>query len=629
MAARLIQRASRFLAVPISFQPLPTSVTSECMRLVQLAPSLPCQAALHTSSLCRLGDNLLQVTEDPKSDDDIEFFSMLGTISGVNELLQIASEQKISGNKGVMVIQHIARKENVTIQELMKDVRFRELLENVNNQIQFVWNSRVIHLLKCLYALGLDSKNRYIQSVEIEVRWRLRRFNIKSLAHLASFMVPLSQSRDENLLLDDLVKQAELRWTEIKDVQTLVRLITRMGFLSNSLMEKLEDKVLEFAESFTPEESRRTIATLAAQNRRSLPVLRALSFHLIQRKFELSPPVILDLAFAYAKLNFCHPQVLLKMVTDILPKLPEISPSQISMIIRSFSSLKFFNQPFCEGVAQVCLKNNDSFTIGQLCSVLFAFAHLNFQPSHNDDFFNMIHRRLNAELNTQSWQQQLYIVWSLCILNQVTTPYLQKILELPFYRQILEDDSVKSTSYCLKLLHVNTTAQMETPGYQGPLLPKDVLLSLQEKSQGRRSSNFQIGLSDVLKEIYPNPETCNINVSTIYGWHLDGEVILDSELNPFSVNDFVAPHNLQSKGTQPLPEGARRFAILSGEFSHFMFRGKEFTGRFVMNRRQLRAAGFLVVEVPYYEWQELKSDYLKKSFIKDQIKKAMAEELAR
>ncbi|CAI9605426.1 unnamed protein product, partial [Staurois parvus] len=415
------------------------------MRLCQYAPCFPCQAALHTSSLRFLVGNLPETTLCPPETSqssltalgDNEFFSMLQTLPGVEELLETGREPSLSANRKVMIIQEIAQRQVGYNGQVLEDPRFQDLMKNVNKQIQYVWNNRLIKLVKSFYKLKLDRNNLCFQSAEVEAQWRLRRFGVGGLAQLSSCIPHSDRTKEENRLLNELVKQVELRWTEIKEPRTVVSLISSLGSVSNSLKEKLEDKVLELAAGLTPEQSQRVITALAAWNRRTLPVLRALSFHLTKYSTELSPSVILDLAFAFAKLNYFHMEVLQKMATDLMPRLTTMKQTDIALMMRSFTHLRYSNQPFCEAVAQVCLQHSETFNINQLFSVLLSFAFLNFQPRQSEEFFNMIHQRFGSEFDSLDWKVQLDTVWSLCMLGHVTTTYFQKILNPQFYSQVL------------------------------------------------------------------------------------------------------------------------------------------------------------------------------------------------
>lgn len=61
-------------------------------------------------------------------------------------------------------------------------------------------------------------------------------------------------------------------------------------------------QALEMSEQFTPEDLRRVAMALAHQNNRSVPLLRAISYYLIQKQAPIGPNVLLDLVFAYGEL---------------------------------------------------------------------------------------------------------------------------------------------------------------------------------------------------------------------------------------------------------------------------------------------------------------------------------------
>lgn len=110
-------------------------------------------------------------------------------------------------------------------------------------QINAVWHGTLVKLLRSLYALGLPATSKELQSVEQEVRWRMRRLRYKHLAFLAESSATYMQEQGSQELLAELLVHLERRWTEIDDGRTVVAMMVKIGHLSQSLMNRLEDKV--------------------------------------------------------------------------------------------------------------------------------------------------------------------------------------------------------------------------------------------------------------------------------------------------------------------------------------------------------------------------------------------------
>lgn len=110
-------------------------------------------------------------------------------------------------------------------------------------QITCVWHGTLVKLLRSLYTLVLPQISKELQSVEQEVRWRLRRLKYKHLVFLAESCASFMKEQHSQELLAELLMHLERRWTEINDSRTLVTMMTMAGHLSESLMNHLEDKV--------------------------------------------------------------------------------------------------------------------------------------------------------------------------------------------------------------------------------------------------------------------------------------------------------------------------------------------------------------------------------------------------
>ncbi|XP_009074507.1 PREDICTED: protein TBRG4, partial [Acanthisitta chloris] len=488
--------------------------------------------------------------------------------------------------------------------------------------ISQVWNMTLVQLLRSVHTLGLDRGRRQVRSLEQEVLWRTWR----QLANLAEHLAG-AQGKDSQYLLPEVLHKLELRWTELEGTRSVVMLMAKVGHLSPTLMERLEDKVLELADQLSPEELCRVAVALALQQRRSVPLLRALSYHLLQRHMELQPSGLLDLLFAYSKLNFMQPQVLQRLSTDLQPHLPTMTPAQVTRCARCFAALRWLCAPLCEAIAQYCLDNTERLSATHLCGIILAFARLNFQPSIGQEFFSMVHGQLQGQMEQLEPHLLTDVVWALCILQQVQPCHLSHVLAPEFQSRLRGDTSPRAESSWLKLIHINATARLEAVGYEGPFLPPEALGGDRGKDKDK-ATPLQRGLREALPGALGGHDLGRYDMRTVYGWDIDAEVVLDSDNKPLPVRDFVAPHLSHSEGTKPLPPGAKRLACLLGEFPQLSCLGREVLGRGALARRHLRAAGLLLVEVPHYEFLELKLERQRVAYLRDKVAKAVATEMA-
>lgn len=632
MAARLVKRCTCFLREATRLAPAVSPVGQ--LRLARRAQKPLTSSA--TSSSSRLPGPLSELVEKEQVftpyPERQEVDQLIEKATRPEELLELlGGGHCLHENHAALTLIQLSRLLSEKPKDkalLIQDARFRQLLHLVNSQITAVWHGTLVKLLRSLYALGLPPTSKELRSVEQEVRWRMRRLKYKHLAFLAESSANYMQEQDSQELLAELLVQLERRWAEIDDSRMLVAMMMKTGHLSESLMTRLEDKCLELVEHFGPEELRKVLVTLAAQNRRSVPLLRAISYHLVQKPFPLTKSILLDLAYAYGKLGFHQTQVFQRLAADLLPHTPSLTSSEVARCTKSFAFLKWLNLPLFEAFAQHVLDRAQSITLPHLYNMLLAFARVNFRPEREDPFFSLVHEKLGSELAGLEPALQVDVVWALCVLQQVLEAELQAVLHPEFHTRFLGVESPKDQSTFQKLLHINATAQLEHPEYTGPLLPASALVP-RPSALDRKVTPLQKELQETLKGLLGSADKGSFMVATQYGWVLDAEVLLDTDSQLLPLRAFVAPHLALPSGSQPLPPGAKRLAFLRWEFPNFNSRSKDLLGRFVLARRHLLAAGFLLVDVPYYEWLELKSEWQKSAYLKDKMRKAVAEELAK
>ncbi|XP_033049992.1 FAST kinase domain-containing protein 4 [Trachypithecus francoisi] len=631
MAAHLVKRCTCLLREAARQAPAMAPVGR--LRLARVAHKTLTSSA--TSPISHFPGSLVELVEKeqaftPYVENQVDH--LIKKATRPEELLELlGGSHHLENNHAALVLirlSHLLSEKPEDKALLIQDARFQQLLCVLSSQITSVWHGTLSRLLRSLYALGLPRTSKELQSVEQEVRWRMRKLKYKHLAFLADSCATLSQEQHSQELLTELLMHLERRWTEIEDGRTLVTIMMKVGHLSEPLMNRLEDKCLELVEQFGPDELRKVLVTLAAQSRRSVPLLRAISYHLVQKPFSLTKSVLLDLAYAYGKLGFHQTQVSQRLAADLLSLMPSLTSGEVARCAKSFALLKWLNLPLYEAFAQHVLNRAQDITVPHLCSILLAFARLNFHPHQEDQFFSLVHEKLGPELPGLEPTLQVDLVWALCVLQQAREAELQAVLHPEFHIQFLGSQSQKDQNTFQKLLHVHATALLEHPEYSGPLLPASAVAPW-PSALDRKVTPLQKELQEILKGLLGSADRGSFEVATQYGWVLDAEVLLDSDGQFLPVRDFEAPHLAQPTGSQPPPAGAKRLAFLRWEFPNFNSRSKDLLGRFVLARRHILAAGFLIVDVPFYEWLELKSEWQKGAYLKDKMRKAVAEELAK
>ena len=148
----------------------------------------------------------------------------------------------------------------------------------------------------------------------------------------------------------------ERRWVEIVTAKEFVSLIHYSQHFSEQFTRKLEDRITELAENMMANDLALVLKAMGTKKRRNLPLLRAISYHLLKRRSELSLKLLSDCMFALNQLTFKDTELLeglcdvaeQKIAISDIGEISDIKPEQQVMLARSMltslGQLKFRHQ---------------------------------------------------------------------------------------------------------------------------------------------------------------------------------------------------------------------------------------------------------------------------------------------
>uniref|UniRef100_UPI00358F1080 FAST kinase domain-containing protein 4-like isoform X2 n=1 Tax=Myxine glutinosa TaxID=7769 RepID=UPI00358F1080 len=540
--------------------------------------------------------------------------------------------------------------------KVIHDNRLHTMLTFLSSKLENVGHSNLVGLQWSIWQLwrGQPPGERgppkeFVKSLHGVLSNKLKKLSYKNLSFLAEALAlehghsgrQGQQSEGfelENDLMSKTLRMLELRWVEADNGVRVALLMARAGPLSPLLMERLEEKALELIESMPLWAMRTICIALANQKRSPQALLRAIAYYLAQERSTICPKLVIDIVNAFVQLRFFNYPALKQMAKSIVISGPQLNSWQVSEASLCFSRLKFYSPALYRTFAQHLTEHVETMEVTYLAELIMAFARVNFLPANDDDVFPKVFKRLEAEFDHLKLSTQLMVVWCLCVLGLPQPNLLAQVLSSSFYLKMVDEygDFVsKLQSLTCKLMHINTCARLECPEYQGPFISKDIVKPLELKEQSplrnnmarkERTSMHPLLVQAVSSSFGGDESLFRTSLSTTLCWWIDAEILLNSNGTPMPLHEFEAPHLLDNIGLRPLPLGARRVVFLACDFTHFLLQSQDQHGLSVLKQRQLRQAGFVVVPVPYFDFEALTTNTQRAAFIMKKMTKILAED---
>ncbi|ETE60467.1 Protein TBRG4, partial [Ophiophagus hannah] len=495
-------------------------------------------ASRTTYNLSQVADRFsVKELESKTPEKSTRWDDLIMASSTMEELLAPEHLHNISGNQAALLItrlSHLASQLKLDHEDILKDKRFQQLLHHTYKEASRIHHPALINLLKSLYFLGVSPQQKELRSAEQELRWRLRGLSYRRLASLATYLSAYVPREKPHELLTELLAQLEMQ-------------------------------------AF----------------RRQAGYPHGFGVRLREAEFPPDPDVPEDLLGPPAPhlrvaSHRCGPlcEVLL---------LPQMVEPAVLRCVKSSPYHKWLTLPFFEASAE-------------LVNLLVSYARLNFQPSNKEDFYTKSHHILDGQLGSLNPSLLVDLVWSLCVLQQAETVHFQMVLLPKFFSSFFGMEGRK------KGMDRNRKRAGERKGGKRGREERTEIGQEREKEErreggreGRDRNKTREGEGREVKELDAGPSELLAQTAAHQHHSPAGVSRLRRALLTAREADLPGsggrpdPHSSLDRRQRRPHQGGRQVAFLLWEFPNFSSRSKDLLGRFMMERRHLQTAGFVVV----------------------------------
>ncbi|KAM9346884.1 FAST kinase domain-containing protein 3, mitochondrial-like [Symphorus nematophorus] len=292
-----------------------------------------------------------------------------------------------------------------------------------------------------------------------------------------------------------------------------------------------------------------------------------------------------------------HDEELLAAMEKHLPgRLGKCNPELISTVMEYCLQMRCRSEPIFEAVAENFVCHAEKHTTLQIATQIVAMGRLSYLPQCSSQMFKKLESILSTRFS-QFQPRSLIEVLHACIhLERFPLNYTSKVFS-PYFLQRLQAQGEPLDRKALgQLTQLHLSTSLECNYYRGPRLP----YFLHVKKFSSVDQAFETPMESLLYKQVKGPLTqllggkfYSTKIFTQSGYTIDVEICLDE-------NGYVLP-------LSQWDHTYRRMALCLDGQNRFCSNTHHLLGKEATKRRHLRGMGYELVQIPYFEFEKLRT----------------------
>ena len=315
-----------------------------------------------------------------------------------------------------------------------------------------------------------------------------------------------------------------------------------------------QDRLAELSEDFPPSDLAAILKALAVSKRRNVPLLKALTFYLTKHRGLLDVKQLADALYSLNQLSFKDPVALEKICSELEVKVGntgEEGAAVLRSVLTSLGQLRYLSPGLIDAICS-WYQAREKVEERDMVTLLVTLSNLNYKSPRHTEMLQKFALSLEPgqfrHLNRYEmvW---LDVVWAMVALDLANHSHLDSVLNSSFHNLLLYSGENKNLGASIKLLNINAAAKLLHQDYKGPVLnvEEDPLLRDLKISPGLAKVQLRQKVLEAFASIAPPPRFLNLDVNSLLGCQIDGELVCDTKGSPLPVVELST-----------LPEGASK-----------------------------------------------------------------------
>ncbi|NWV42692.1 FAKD5 protein, partial [Grantiella picta] len=546
---------------------------------------------------------------------------------------------------------------------LVPDARFSALCHRAVTALRQFSTPDLIQILKACVPLAIPACHPLLNACEVEFCRRAWDMQLEQLLLVADCWRCLERAVPSYLSI--LFSYANLHWKDLTLPQ-FVQLLYIIGEGRRSpadLEQKVESMILRHLDAFTLEElGAICLGLFKSISGISEHVMRRIADRVALQMEDMSTYALVNVLKMLRYTRVDHLPLMKELGRVIPARIPTTNIQGIMHIALSYSSLHFFDEDVLAAVATSLPSKVSYCRSKDAAKFLWSFGCLDYEPPNEEEFYSSLIKQLHAKLHEfrKFPEHLLTALLGLAFVKRFPEDLIDFALREEFVQK------TRDSKYDLykDLFTLGKSVEIECPTYQGSRLPPQLCQEFTEMTLSFAEQEIYVRPEIVeatclLESVLGGPEYVKNHMILPHTRTSDLEVRLatDGHPIPFNFKHPVAAEKLKDVGvsltddlmsqlikgrahsqspvevenearipgqergdaagtpclgggakSQLEPKAARwqprevRLALQVSNRNHFCYGSKRLLGLHCLKRRQLRLLGYVVVEIPFWEW---------------------------